>query len=288
MPKEQSPTASSVTRYQNAALNYYLQLTGSPYLHYGYWEPLPTSAEERSLFRLRIAQEAYSKKLLSFLPPNTESLLDVGCGIGGNAVFLLNQGLKVDGLAPDPFQQEKFLEKTQGKAKFYLSKFEDFQATQAYDVVMLSESSQYMAAVDIAKSAAAALKPDGYLLLADMLRTDANYTQGIFSNCHDVEELAEALSQAGFELIKREDISQQVAPTLDLAVEVFRQYGLSTGEYIANVLKIAVPPLYYLLNWIYERWFKKVIIEGLNASQIFDKHLCYEIQLWQFMGTKSA
>ncbi len=286
MPQEQSPTASSVTRYQNAALNYYLQLTGSSYLHYGYWEPLPTSPEERSLFKLRIAQEAYSKKLLSFLPPDTEILLDVGCGIGGNAVFLLNQGLKVDGLAPDPFQQEKFLEKTQGKAKFYLSKFEDFQATQPYDVVMLSESSQYMAAKDIAKSAAVALKPNGYLLLADMLRTDASYTEGIFSNCHVVEDLESALSQAGFELIKREDISRQVAPTLDLAVEVFRQFGLSTGEYIANVIKIAVPPLYYLFNWIYERWFKKVITEGLNASQIFDKHLCYEIQLWQFTDTQ--
>lgn len=286
MPKAQSPTVSSVTRYQNAALNYYLQLTGSSYLHYGYWEPLPVSTEERSLFRLQIAQEAYSKKLLSFLPPNIESLLDVGCGIGGNAVFLLDQGLKVDGLAPDPFQQEKFLEKTQGRAKFYLSKFEDFQTPYPYDVVMLSESSQYMASEDIAKSAAAALKPNGYLLLADMLRTDANYTEGIFSNCHIVEELSDALSHAGFQLIKREDISQPVAPTLDLAVEHFRQFGLSTGEYIANVIKIAVPPLYTLLNWAYKRWLEKTIIEGLNASKIFDKHLCYEIQLWQLTDTK--
>ena len=281
MPKSQSEQLSSVNRYQNAALNYYLQLTGSPYLHYGYWEPLPTSVAERSLFKLQVAQEAYSKKLLNFIPPETKSVLDVGCGIGGNAVFLLKQGLKVDGLAPDSFQKKKFLEATEGKAIFHDMKFEDFTATQAYDLVLLSESSQYMSSADIARGAAKILKPGGYLLLADMLRSDGNYKEGIFSNCHVVEDLNQSLSQSGFILIKQEDISPQVAPTLDLAIEHFRQFGLSTGEYIGTLIKIAVPPLYALLNWAYKRWLQKAIAEGLEARNIFDKHLCYEIQLWQ-------
>lgn len=286
MSNPQSKQLSSVNRYQNAALNYYLQLTGSPYLHYGYWEPLPTSVEERSLFRFRAAQEAYSKKLLSFIPPKTQTVLDVGCGIGGNAVFLLKQGLTVDGLAPDSFQKKKFLEATEGKAVFHDMKFEDFKTNVVYDLVLLSESSQYMASIDIAEGAAKILKPGGYLLLADMLRSDKFYTDGIFSNCHIVEELNQSLSQSGFVLVKREDISQQIAPTLDLAIEIFRQFGLSTGEYIGTLIKIAVPPLYALLNWAYKRWLKKAITEGLETKTIFDKHLCYEIQLWQLSAKK--
>jgi MPBQ/MSBQ methyltransferase len=47
------------------------------------------------------------------------------------------------------------------------------------------------------------------------------------------------------------------------------------------MIKIAVPPLYALLNWAYKRWLQKAIAEGLEARMIFDKHLCYEIQLWQ-------
>jgi MPBQ/MSBQ methyltransferase len=281
MPKPLSNNVSSVTRYQNAALNYYLKLTGSPYLHYGYWEPLPTSIEERSLYRLRVAQEAYSKKLLNFIPSEIQRLLDVGCGIGGNAFFLLKQGLDVEGLAPDPFQKEKFLEMTEGQAIFHLMKFEDFTPKTLYDLVLFSESSQYMAAIDIAQGAAKALKPGGYLLLADMLRSDASYSEGIFSNCHVVEEFDKALSTAGFRLVKREDISPQVAPTLDLAIEHLRQFGLSTGEYIGNVLEIAVPPLYAILKWAYGRWLEKPLLEGLEARKIFDQHLCYEIQLWQ-------
>lgn len=281
MPKPLAKRVSPVIRYQNAALNYYLKLTGSPYLHYGYWEPLPTSVEERSLYRLQIAQEAYVKKLFSFIPSEIQTLLDVGCGIGGNAFFLLQQGLTVEGLAPDPFQREKFLEKTEGQAIFHLMKFEDFTSKKLYDLILFSESSQYMAAFDLAQGAAKVLKPGGYLLLADMLRSDAYYTEGIFSNCHEVEELNEALSQAGFRLMNWEDISPQVAPTLDLAIEHFRQFGLSTGEYVANVIQIAFPPLYALLNWAYRRWLEKTLREGLGASRIFEKHLCYQIQLWQ-------
>jgi MPBQ/MSBQ methyltransferase len=58
MQKPESISISKVTRYQNAALNYYLGLTDSPYLHYGYWETLPVPPEELTIGRLRIAQEA--------------------------------------------------------------------------------------------------------------------------------------------------------------------------------------------------------------------------------------
>ena len=96
-----------------------------------------------------------------------------------------------------------------------------------------------------------------------------------------VQDLNDALIGSGFVLVKREDISKQVAPTLDLAIEHFQRFGMSTGEYIANVLKIAVPPLFFLFNGAYERWVKKSVVEGLQASYIFEKHLCYEFQLWQ-------
>jgi MPBQ/MSBQ methyltransferase len=45
---------------------------------------------------------------------------------------------------------------------------------------LLSESSQYMAAVDIAQGAANILDDGGYLLLADMMRSDASYRKGFF------------------------------------------------------------------------------------------------------------
>lgn len=281
MPKPESISISKVTRYQNAALNYYLGLTDSPYLHYGYWETLPVPAEELTIGRLRIAQEAYAAKILDFIPTGTHTVLDVGCGIGGNAAYLLERGFAVEGLAPDPFQQERFLQCTHGHAIFHLTNFENFKATHPYDLILFSESSQYMAAVDIAQGAANILNDGGYILLADMMRSDASYQEGIFSNCHVVTELHAALIQAGFSLVKSEDISAQILPTIDLYVDTFRRFGMNTINYIADLIAITVPPLYKLLRWIFRRWVKRLVVEGLEARQLFERHLCYEIQLWQ-------
>ena len=188
--------------------------------------------------RFREAQEAYAARLLSYIPTGTKSILDVGCGIGGNATYLLERGFTVEGLAPDSFQQEQFLKNTKGQAKFHLSRFEDFQIDQSYDLLLFSESSQYMSAVDIANGAARLLNPGGYVLLADMLRTDATYTTGIFSNCHVVAEINTAMEKAGFNLLKTEDISSQIAPSLELYVREFLTYELTTLKYIGIWLRL--------------------------------------------------
>ncbi len=283
MSQPKSIEISNVTRYQNAALNYYLGLTDSPYLHYGYWETLPVPADELTLARLRIAQQAYTVKLLEGIPQGTQTILDVGCGIGGNAAYLLDRGFAVEGLAPDPFQQQRFLKCTADRTIFHLTTFENFQATKSYDLILFSESSQYMSAVDIANGAAKILNPGGYVLLADMLRSNPDYKEGMFSNCHVVSELHSALKQAGFTLVKTEDISDHILPTIDLYVDTFRRYGLNTMIYVADLIAIAVPPIHKLLRWIFRRWFKKLVVEGLEASQLFEQHLCYEIQLWELI-----
>ncbi|MEH2346839.1 MAG: methyltransferase domain-containing protein [Nostoc sp.] len=281
MLKSKSSNIPKPTRYQNAAIDYYMGLTDSSYLHYGYWQPLPTAGEELTLTGLRVAQSAYAAKLLSFIPEGTKTVLDVGCGIGGNAAYLYDRGFSVEGLAPDALQQERFIKNTNGQVPFYLTRFEDFHKSYSYDLVLFSESSQYIALDDLAQGTAGLLNSGGYLLLADMMRSDSEYKEGIFSNCHVASELQTALIQAGFNLIKTEDISTHIAPTIDLCVNNFRTFGLTTVKYIADVVAIAVPPLYSLGRWAFKRWLEKLVIEGLAARAIFESHLCYSIQLWQ-------
>ncbi|MGF1938331.1 MAG: class I SAM-dependent methyltransferase [Nostoc sp. ChiQUE02] len=281
MLKPQLSKIPKPTRYQNAAIDYYMGLTNSNYLHYGYWEPLLTYGEELTLTRLRVAQESYAAKLFSFIPEGTKTVLDVGCGIGGNAAYLCDRGFSVEGLAPDVLQQERFIQNTNGQVPFYLTRFEDFHSSNSYDLVLLSESSQYIAVDDLAQGAACLLSNGGYLLVADMMRSNAEYREGIFSNCHIATELQATLVQAGFKLIKTEDISTHIVPTIDLCVDNFRTFGLTTVKYIADVVAIAVPPLHILGRWAFKRWLEKLVVEGLAARAIFESHLCYSIQLWQ-------
>jgi MPBQ/MSBQ methyltransferase len=113
------------------------------------------------------------------------------------------------------------------------------------------------------------------------VRSDGEYKEGIFSNCHVASELQTALIKAGFNLIKTEDISTHIAPTIDLCVNNFRTFGLTTVKYIGDVVAIALPPLHALGRLAFKRWLEKPIIEGLAARAIFESHLCYFIQLWQ-------
>ncbi len=281
MPESKSLQISKATRYQNAAIDYYTGLTGTSYLHYGYWHPLPRSIDDVTLPQMRVAQAAYATKLLDLIPAGVNQILDVGCGIGGNAQTMLDRGFNVEALAPDPLQRQKFIQHTAGKIPFHLTKFEDYQTDRTYDLILFSESSQYIAVDALATGTAQLLGSGGYLLLADMMRTDANYQEGIFSNCHLKSELETALITAGFQLIQIEDISAAAAPTIDLCVEAFRTYGLSTIDYISALVEIAVPPIHTLGRSIFKKWLAKPIAEGLSARLVYDRHLCYEIQLWQ-------
>lgn len=280
MPQLKQFSISKAARYQNAALEYYLGLTNSPYLHYGYWEPIPGTPEELTPAHLRIAQQAYADRLLSFMPTGIQTVLDVGCGIGGNAAYLLSQGFSVEGLAPDPFQQEQFLQRTRGKAQFHLTRFEDFKRSAAYDLLLFSESSQYISATDIAQGSIQFVNPGGYLLIADMFRKSADYHQGIFSNCLVITELETALKQQGFQLVKGEDISHHVAPTIDLCVYYFQTFGLTTLKYIAQLISISVPLLPRIGRYVFRRWIKDPMDEAMQARAVFEQHLCYQIQLW--------
>lgn len=282
MPNLKSIDIPKPTRYQNAAIEYYMGLTNSDFLHYGYWEPLPEIGEELTITRFRVAQEAYAEKLLSFIPEGINTILDVGCGIGGNARYLTQRGFKVEGLAPDAIQEERFIKNTNGQVPFYLTRFEDFQKTKSYDLVLFSESSQYVSVEDLAQGTAHLLSNGGYLLVADMMRLDGEYKEGIFSNCHVVSELESALEKAGFNLVNSYDISKAIAPTIDLCIDNFRTFGLTTFKYISDLVAIAVPPLHAAGRWAFKRWLDKPLAEGLEARAIFDKHLCYKIQLWQF------
>ncbi len=269
------------TRYHNAAIDYYTGLTQNDYIHYGYWDPLPASDDDLTLPRMRSAQAAYATKLLDTIPAGVSTILDVGCGIGGNAVTMLDRGYQVEGVAPDPIQKEKFTKKTGGRAPYHLSRFQEYQTTKTYDLVLFSESSQYMAVDDIVSGTVKVLKSGGYLLMSDMLRKDPTYTEGIFSNCHIKTEMEAALIKAGFKSIQIIDISEGIAPTLDLGSVVLRTYGLSTGKYISDLVKIAVPPIHALGQKAYKKWLEKPIEEILYSREIYDRHLCYEIQLWQ-------
>ena len=126
-------------------LKLYSETIRSPFLHYGFWDnPNSVDLDTVTLLEIKNAQNRYIEHLASFIPETVKTILDVGCGIGGNADYLQNKGFKVETLSPDDFQRSVIDEKFKGAMVFHHCKFEKFNPEKQFDLILESESVCYI------------------------------------------------------------------------------------------------------------------------------------------------
>lgn len=184
-------------------------------LHYGLWEGEPLTREG-----LVAAQERYTERLIEWIPPGVETILDVGCGVGVDDLELSRRGFQVEGLSVDPYQQERYREIA--GLPFHLTSFRDFQPRRTYDLVLMSESSQYIQIDDVfGKFLQAA--PGGHLLVADYFVVSPP-ENGRRVSGHSLERFLGRAEELGLALERREDVTEQALPTLELATRWIDHY----------------------------------------------------------------
>lgn len=201
----------------DVGLRFYLEVLGLRHLHYGLWEP----SDPRTLAGLMRAQERYLERLLELVPDGTERILDVGCGAGGNATVLQARGWKVEGLSPDASHGERFREATE--AVFHHGKLQDFAPERPYDLVLMSESAQYVPLDRLFPSIRAALAPAGRVVLSDyfVLERDGSY---VTRSGHVHAQFLIAMEAAGFEIEEQEDVTDRAAPSLDVGCAILERF----------------------------------------------------------------
>ena len=107
-------------------------------LHYGLW----TEEQPLTIDELTHAQKNYTVELLGMCPKGAKSVLDIGAGIGDNAIYLAEKGIQVTSVSPSPSQEKFFQENILPKYKnitFIRSKFQDLDLDQTFDMVLMSE-----------------------------------------------------------------------------------------------------------------------------------------------------
>ncbi len=185
---------------------------GLEHLHYGYWpEGLPVNINN-----LRTAQENYTSFLLSQIPAGVRTILDVGCGSGYTSKRLADMGYKVSCVSPSPVLSAKVRELMGDACKIYECKFEDLQTEDKYDLVLFSESFQYIKVrMSLAKTLEI-LNPGGYLLVCDVFRKDVEQDQKGVGGGHLLSRFYSQASTSSFEQVKDIDITNQTMPNMDL------------------------------------------------------------------------
>ena len=202
---------------------------GTKDLHFGYW----TEDLEVNRNNFARAQENHSDFVMSHVPENTKTILDVGCGAGTLAAKLLNKGFSVDCVSPSPALTEYALEVLGNRSTIFKCQFEEMESDKSYDTLLFSESFQYIELSRAFRQSLNFLKEGGYLLICDFFRTDA-VLKGPIGGGHLLSRFYDIISQYPFEPVKDIDITKQTAPNLDLFDEMLNSVGLPMRKLIFN------------------------------------------------------
>ena len=253
-----------MSRRVDYGLRFYREVLKLDSLHFGLW----ADGDPRTLEGMRIAQQRYTEHLLSFIPPETRSVLDVGCGTGSTAAQLIERGLEVTCVSPDPYQEELVRERFDGQVECHLACFEELSTRASYDLILMSESAQYIKVEAGCRRSHALLRPDGHLLVADYFRKTPS--RRYYKTCHVASEFLDAARRHGLGLVREEDITQRVLPTLELAGRLYREHVRPAADIALEYVESEMPVVWRAANvllrgkirklrhYVYERFPEKL------------------------------
>ena len=221
--------------------------------------------------------------MASFIPNEVNSILDVGCGIGGNAEYLINQGYVVETLSPDDFQKSTIAEKFNNQMTFHHCKFEKFQPEKQYDLILESESACYIKINKGFEKARETLRTGGYLLASDYFvhyRDDSKNSH--LRSSHDMEKYLSSAEAHGFEFIREYDQTDNTMPTLDYSKYFIERFINPTIEYSVHSAKKKYPKIAALIGRLVAPKLeaKKNQLDLLDST-LFRKYRKYMIYLFQ-------
>jgi SAM-dependent methyltransferase len=217
------------------------------------------------------AQSVYTEKLFSYLPSGSLRILDVGGGAGETARKLIALGHQVDIVVPSPFLAER-CRANAPQATVQLCKFEDFETTETFDLCLFSESFQYIQYKTAIERAQKYVKPNGNILIADCFRiTSADKTDKTrrVGGGHSITEFQSYLTASDITVISSEEITQAVAPSIDLEQELFNVFGHAIKR-IDGELQSGKPTL----RWFLGRLLRMILSEKRRyrlGQRLFEK-----------------
>ena len=257
----------------NTALRFYHEILGLNNLHYGLWDNDPFTMQG-----LHAAQSRYTDHLISYFPESVKTILDAGAGTGETSEKLKARNYDVEALSPDPYQQ--YLFQKNRNVTFHLNKFQNFKPRKKYDLILMSESCQYIP-MDGLFSNSITCAPGGYLLINDYFITNPDNT-AMSKSGHDMQVFYQKARDYGFELLKEEDITDQAAVSLDLARSWIDRYVIPSIDLLTYSFRRKHPGLLKFAGWLMRKKIKKFNDDiMLLDSEHFKRVKRYKILLFK-------
>ena len=245
------------------------------HLHYGLWK----KGLEPDILNLHIAQDEYCKFIISHIPAEVKSILDVGCGAGAFSKKLVDLGYKVDCVCPTEYQN-RLVEKLLGQSsEVFKCKFEDIQTDKKYDMVMFCESFQYINLDRVLDMAASLVRQGGYMLICDFFKKRFDDSCGIKGG-HKFDKFMNLLKQSAFDVIEDIDITDQTAPNMDILDRATKEVMIPVVDAAERFFRSRHPVVLKILKWRYRKKIAKAeqkYLKGKRTGKDFAEYKTYRL-----------
>jgi 2-polyprenyl-3-methyl-5-hydroxy-6-metoxy-1,4-benzoquinol methylase len=247
------------------------------HLHYGLWK----GGLEPDLLNLHIAQEEYCKFVISHIPAEVKTILDVGSGTGAFAKKLVDLGYKVDCVCPTEYQNKLVEKLLKGESEVFKCKFEDIQTDKIYDMIMFCESFQYIDLDRVIDIAASLTKQGGYMLICDFFKKRSADPSGIKGG-HKLDKFMTLINQSPFKIIEDIDITEQTAPNIDILDRTIKEVVMPAANAVERFFQSRYPVILKILKWKYRKKIAKAedkYIKGSRTGKDFAEYKTYRLFL---------
>ncbi len=225
-------------------LTLYGSIFGNNFLHYGYFRDPARDPETIGFADLKQAMDDYATLLVDRIAAG-ERVLDVGCGMGGLLARLDAAGAQPTGLTPNRAHAQHIrrtwphiplLETT-------LESVEPQRSGPGFDVVINSESFQYIALDAGMRAVRGLLREGGRWLVIDYFRLSATAKN---PSGHLLADFESALGRHDFEVAEKVDVTDHVLPSLAYGRLLATRFALPLARFGADKFFLRRPLLGYL------------------------------------------
>ncbi len=223
---------NQIVRHYDELSPFYKAVWGV-HIHHGFWTSGTETKEE--------AQEQLIRELVFRAKiENGSRILDIGCGLGGSAIFLSKTlGARVIGITISPVQVEMgndLARQCGADVHVMLMDAESLEIDGKFDVVWSVEALSHLSdKTQCFQSIPNLLSHGGKLVIADWFKSSATTTVQEREVLEPIERAmlvpklekpcvyVEYISRAGLNVTSFEDLSANVSKTWDLAIELVRK-----------------------------------------------------------------
>ena len=231
-------------------------------LHYGYF----SDGLEADVTKLNEAQNRYTELIFSCIPEGVKTILDVGCGSGKMAHELINNGYQVDCVSPCVSLNKFAEELLSDKGKVYSTKFESFETNNKYDLILFSESFQYIPMEESVPRALKYLNEGGHILIGDFFRRDISGKHPIGGG-HEWKDWERNLPHLPVEVIFEKDITKETAKTIDIVNQLSNEVIHPVWKSCFMLAEDRFPIFMKLIKWKYKKKLKKMENKHLTSQR---------------------